>query len=126
MVNPYINRYRNAEYLQYMKDILELVNLQGVYTIINYSKKCFVNVGNKNRRSIPTSTITQEIIALDDHRDKAFIGIKTLATNEKYTVLLSELDVLTKQYNLVVDNRTNTNGGINVDTDISSIINEEE
>lgn len=34
MISPYLSRYRNAEYLQYMKDIIRIVNQVDVDTLL--------------------------------------------------------------------------------------------
>ncbi|MBL0683800.1 DUF6261 family protein [Aquimarina mytili] len=80
MNTPYLNRYRNGEFLQYMKDILELVNQQDVDALQLTSQKNalepIVNNINTVFQQSQGSTLTQEIIALDERRDRAIIGIR--------------------------------------------------
>ncbi|CAM1345729.1 DUF6261 family protein [Tenacibaculum amylolyticum] len=88
MVSPYLNRYRNAEYLQYMKDIVKLVNQQDVAALSLTEPRDaladFITAIEAAYQQEQGSAITQEIIALDEERDKAFIGIKTVVTGYTY------------------------------------------
>ncbi|REH56729.1 hypothetical protein C7448_101772 [Tenacibaculum gallaicum] len=82
MNSPYLNRYRNGEYLQYMKDILQLVNLQDVdaLALTNPTNELttIVNRIDVLYQQVQGSTLTQEIITLDTRRDKAISGIKMI------------------------------------------------
>ncbi|MHC9088635.1 DUF6261 family protein [Tenacibaculum sp. IMCC1] len=82
MNSPYLNRYRNGEYLQYMKDILQLVNLQDVdvLALTNPTNELttIVNRIDSLYQQVQGSTLTQEIITLDTRRDKAISGIKMI------------------------------------------------
>ncbi|MEY8860822.1 DUF6261 family protein [Tenacibaculum singaporense] len=84
MNSPYLNRYRNGEYLQYMKDILQLVNLQDVdaLALTNPTNELttIVNRIDSLYQQVQGSSLTQEIIALDTRRDKAITGIRTLVS----------------------------------------------
>lgn len=88
MVSPYLNRYRNAEFLQYMKDVVKLVNLQDVDTLkLTVPRDVLHNTTLEIEEvylQVQGSTITKEIIALDTRRDKAFMGIKTVAAGFAY------------------------------------------
>ncbi|WP_417785974.1 hypothetical protein [Tenacibaculum sp.] len=67
MNSPYLNRYRNGEYLQYMKDILQLVNLQDVdaLALTNPTNELttIVNRIDSLYQQVQGSSLTQEIIA---------------------------------------------------------------
>ncbi|WP_417800115.1 DUF6261 family protein [Tenacibaculum sp.] len=84
MNNPYLNQYRNGEYLQYMKDILQLVNLQDIdaLALTNPTNELttLVNRIDSLYQQVQGNSLTQEIIALDTRRDKAITGIKTLVS----------------------------------------------
>ncbi|MEW7279896.1 DUF6261 family protein [Aquimarina sp. 2201CG1-2-11] len=83
MTTPYLNRYRNSEYLQYMKDILELVNKQDVEELrLTHQKNelvPLVDAINDVFLQAQGSDITKEITALDERRDRAIVGIKTVS-----------------------------------------------
>ena len=85
---PYLNRYRNGEYLQYMKDILELVNQQDTDSLQLSTQKdaleTTVSAIDAIFQKSQGSAITQEIIALDERRDKALIGIRSILDGYTY------------------------------------------
>lgn len=88
MTAPYVTRYRNGEYLQYMKDVLELVNKQDVTTLLLTAQRddlttIVTSIDEAFQQSLG-SALTQEIIDLDERRDKAFIGFKTLLNGFTY------------------------------------------
>lgn len=88
MVNAYVNRYRNAEYLQYMKDVVKLVNKQDVNVLLLVNQrdalvKKVIKIEEIYQQG-QGSSLTQEIIDLDARRDSAFIGIKTLVNSYGY------------------------------------------
>ncbi len=87
MNTPYLNRYRNGEFLQYMKDILKIVNQQDVDALQLTAQKNelqpIVNTINNVFQQSQASTLTQEIIALDERRDRAIIGLR--AVSEAFT-----------------------------------------
>ncbi len=80
MNDPMLARYRNSEFLQYMKDVLELVNAQEVGTLqLTTQRDALATVTSQIDdlfQQEQSSGITQELIDLDDRRDKAFMGIK--------------------------------------------------
>ncbi|KAB8152353.1 hypothetical protein EZY14_015030 [Kordia sp. TARA_039_SRF] len=77
---PVFSRYRNSEFLQYMKDVLELVNAQDVDVLqLTAQRDALATVTNQIDdlfQQEKSSGITQELIELDTRRDKAFMGIK--------------------------------------------------
>ncbi|WP_298427919.1 DUF6261 family protein [uncultured Kordia sp.] len=87
METPVYSRYRNSELLQYMKDVLELVNANDVDVLQLTTQRdalatLIAQMDNLFQQE-QSSGITQELIDLDDRRDKAFIGIKaTLEANQ--------------------------------------------
>ena len=89
METPIYSRYRNSELLQYMKDVLELVNANDVDVLqLTTQRDALATLTNQMDdlfQQEQSSGITQELIDLDDRRDKAFIGIKaTLEANQYY------------------------------------------
>lgn len=88
MTTAYLTRYRNGEYLQYMKDVLVLVNLQDVALLeLTEQRDTLNSLTNQIDEAFLQSlgsALTQEIILLDERRDKAFIGIKTLLSGYTY------------------------------------------
>ena len=87
MISPYLTRYRHGEYLQYMKDVLELVKAQDVDALL---------------LTEPTQSLTLKTAKIEAH--------KVLSVNDAYAKLLDKLAVLTTQYNQLIDNRTTTGG----------------
>ncbi|OED39852.1 hypothetical protein AB832_03820 [Flavobacteriaceae bacterium (ex Bugula neritina AB1)] len=82
---PYLNRYRNGEYLQYMKDVLQLVNdasLDTLTTQVGALNPIVDNIDAAFQQS-QGSTLTQEIINLDERRDRAIVGLRS--TTDGYT-----------------------------------------
>lgn len=77
---PVFSRYRNSEFLQYMKDVLELVNAQDVDVLqLTAQRDALATVTNQIDdlfQQEKSSGITQELINLDARRDRAFMGIK--------------------------------------------------
>ncbi len=80
MNDPMLARYRNSEFLQYMKDVLELVNANDVDVLqVTAQRDALATLITKMDdlfQQEQGSGITQELIDLDDRRDKAFMGIK--------------------------------------------------
>ena len=80
MEKPTFDRYRNSEFLQYMKDVLELVNAHDVDTLqLTTQRDTLATITHQMDdlfQQDQSSRITQELIELDDRRDKAFMGIK--------------------------------------------------
>lgn len=87
-MNPYLNRFRHGEYLQYMRDVLTLLNKQDVTALqLNEQVAELTTITNSIDAAFKQSkgsAITQEIIALDDKRDRAIVGIRMLANTYKY------------------------------------------
>ncbi len=84
---PVFSRYRNSEFLQYMKDVLELVNAHDVATLqLTTQHGALTTLTNQMDNLFQqeqSSGITQELVDLDNRRDAAFMGIKsTLEANE--------------------------------------------
>lgn len=77
---PVFSRYRNSEFLQYMKDVLELVNANDVDALqLTTQRDALATLTDQMDNLFQqeqSSGITQELIDLDTRRDKAFMGIK--------------------------------------------------
>ncbi|WP_046759155.1 DUF6261 family protein [Kordia jejudonensis] len=77
---PVFSRYRNSEFLQYMKDVLELVNANDVDVLQLTTQRDTLAILTNQMDNLfqqeQSSGITQELIDLDARRDKAFMGIK--------------------------------------------------
>ncbi|MGH1388354.1 DUF6261 family protein [Kordia sp.] len=77
---PVFSRYRNSEFLQYMKDVLELVNANDVDVLQLTTQRDALATLTSQMDNLfqqeQSSGITQELIDLDTRRDKAFMGIK--------------------------------------------------
>ncbi|KAB8154207.1 hypothetical protein EZY14_007150 [Kordia sp. TARA_039_SRF] len=88
METPNFSRYRNSEFLQYLKDVLELVNSQDVdtlqLTVPRDGLQAVVTQMDNLFQQEQSSGITQELIRLDERRDKAFIGLKVLLEAHEY------------------------------------------
>ena len=80
MEKPTLDRFRNSEFLQYMKDVLELVNTNDVDALqVTTQRDALATLTNQMDdlfQQEQSSGITQELIDLDARRDKAFMGIK--------------------------------------------------
>ena len=90
MTTPYVTRYRNGGYLQYMKDVLELVNKQDVTLLSLVNQRdalasLVAQIDEAFQQSLG-SALTQEVIELDERRDKAFIGFKSVLNGFTYHV----------------------------------------
>ncbi|CAL2105567.1 conserved hypothetical protein [Tenacibaculum sp. 190524A02b] len=86
--SPYLSRYRNGEYLQYMKDILKLLDLKDLETLkltnpTNTLREAVVAINDVFQQE-KGSDITLEIKAFDDRRDKAITGLKTTVNGLSY------------------------------------------
>lgn len=77
---PFLNRYRNGEFLQYLKDVLQLLSEQDInalllaqqYNTLQPLVASIDAVFKQNQGSI----ITQDLVTLDEQRDKAFTGLR--------------------------------------------------
>jgi len=82
MNTPMLDRYRNSEFLQYMKDVLGLLDAHDVSALSlttqynNLNEQ--INLMDGLFQQQLSSGITQELIDIDTTRDKAFSGIKGL------------------------------------------------
>ncbi|AXG72436.1 hypothetical protein KORDIASMS9_04710 [Kordia sp. SMS9] len=88
METPNFSRYRNSEFLQYVKDVLELVNAQDVVnlqlTTPRDNLQAVVDQMDNLFQQEQSSGITQELIDLDERRDKAFMGLKGLLESHQH------------------------------------------
>lgn len=88
MTNPYLNRYRNAEYIQYMKDVLALLEPHNVKELNISQQKAALNTAVIELRTVfkqaQSSSLTPEIVALDERRDKAIVGLRTMTQGFSY------------------------------------------
>jgi len=88
MNTPYLNRYRNGEYLQYMTDIINLVNKQDPTTLqLNTpldGLKPIVDKIDQIFKLSQGSGLTQQLISLDDQRDGAIVGLRSITNGYTY------------------------------------------
>jgi hypothetical protein len=88
METPNFSRYRNSEFLQYLKDVLELVNAQDVealqLTLQRDGLQAEVSQLDTLFQQEQSSGFTEELLDLDERRDKAFIGLKGLLEAHQY------------------------------------------
>ncbi|MFC5047538.1 DUF6261 family protein [Aquimarina hainanensis] len=88
MNSPYLHRYRNGEYLQYMKDILELVNEQdtNALQLTNYVNNLLPLIDKIEIAFLKSqgNGLTKDILALDERRDRAIVGLRGLTDSYKY------------------------------------------
>ncbi|MGH1387453.1 DUF6261 family protein [Kordia sp.] len=88
METPVYSRYRNSELLQYMKDVLELVNANDVDSLQLTTQRdalaTLIAQMDDLFQQEQSSGITQELIDLDNRRDVAFTGIKATLEASQY------------------------------------------
>ncbi|MEW7278455.1 DUF6261 family protein [Aquimarina sp. 2201CG1-2-11] len=99
MNTPYLNRYRNGEYLQYMTDFLELLKKQDVEALQLTEPKALLtpivdNIDAAFKQS-QRSELTQEVIALDERRDRAIVGLKAVTSSYQYHYNKNVVDAAT-------------------------------
>ncbi|CAL2095785.1 DUF6261 family protein [Tenacibaculum sp. 190524A02b] len=103
MTNPNLIRYRNVEFVQYLRQTLETINKQEVAELqLTEPLNTLTTVFNKLFDAFQLaqgSAITKEIQALDARRDKAVTGIRTLVV--AYGSHFEE--AIATQANLVLD-----------------------
>lgn len=113
---PYLNRYRNGEYLQYMNDALKIVNDQDSDALVLTEKvtaltSLIVNMESIYKQSLG-SELTKEIQALDDRRDTAIKGIQLIAqaySNHFDAQKVAAANVLLQLFNSYGENITRRN-----------------
>ncbi|CAL2089771.1 conserved protein of unknown function [Tenacibaculum sp. 190524A02b] len=88
MINLYLNRYRHGEYIQYMRDVISLLNNEDTEAL---QLKTYVNTLTEITNSVDAaykqskaSEMTPEVEALDTKRDRAIVGIRKLAITYTY------------------------------------------
>lgn len=101
---PYLNRYRNAEFLQYMTDVLDLLANHDLETLAiqpqHNELAPLVNKIDAVFKQSQGSGLTKDIIALDARRDSAIVGIRSIV--EGYTYHFEEGTAIAA--NLLKDN----------------------
>ncbi|CAA0222293.1 DUF6261 family protein [Tenacibaculum maritimum] len=79
---PFLNRYRYGEFLQYLKDVLKLLAEQDVtalqLTQQQNNLQPLVTAIDTVFKQDQGSIITQELVHLDEQRDKALTGLRYL------------------------------------------------
>jgi hypothetical protein len=103
---PYLNRYRNGEFLQYTKDVLQLLDEQDIVALnlttqYNALQPQVTAIDTVFKQS-QASDITQELITLDTQRDDALSGLRSVINGYQYhyqetiasaaSVLLANID----------------------------------
>ncbi|MGG8495261.1 DUF6261 family protein [Tenacibaculum sp. TC6] len=88
MISPYLTRYRHGEYLQYMKDVLELVKAQDVDVLLLTEptqsltlKTAKIEAAYKQQAG---SELSQELVDLDTVRDRTIVGIRFVVEGYTY------------------------------------------
>ncbi len=88
MNSPYLTRFRNGEYLRYMKDVLDIVNAQDLDILLltettNNLSSAVASINNAYQQSLG-SALTKDVTALDDRRGNAIIGIRAVVKGFTY------------------------------------------
>lgn len=82
MRKPRLGNYRNSEFLQYMKDVLELVNRYDVHLLgLTEQHDALATLTDKLDavfQQEQRNKITQELLDLDAKRDRIYKGIKSV------------------------------------------------
>ncbi len=85
---PYLNRYRHGEFLQYLKDILQLLGEQDIaalqLTTQHDALQPQVAAIDAAFKQSQGSEITQELITLDEQRDNALTGLRAVINGYQY------------------------------------------
>ncbi|WP_378186836.1 DUF6261 family protein [Aquimarina sp. W85] len=88
MNTPYFSRYRHAEFLQYLFDVTNLLNKQDLAALKLEEPKTALETAiqkiDKAFKQAQGSKITQDIIEMDERRDRAITGLRTLLEGYKY------------------------------------------
>ncbi len=107
MIGPYLSRYRNAEFVQYISQVVTTINKQDVDTLLlteplTELSELLTTLENAYRHTLG-SPITPEIVALDKKRDNALRGFKMTinaytASDDATEVTIANrlLDIITK------------------------------
>ncbi|MBQ4820020.1 DUF6261 family protein [Aquimarina sp. MMG016] len=111
MNTPYLNRYRNGEYLQYMTDFSELLNKQDLDALQLTETKAIldplVSKIDAAFKQSQGSGLTQEVIALDERRDRAIVGLRGITDSFKYHFDKSISDAADVLNNIIVSHGDN-------------------
>lgn len=88
MNTPYLVRYRNGEFLQYMTDVLQLIDSQNAKTLklevqVGALQPLVTQIDNAYKQS-QGSHLTQEVTALDETRDRYLTGIRSVIEGYTY------------------------------------------
>jgi len=86
---PHLSRYRHGEFLQYMLDFSELLNKKNVKALHLFNQKSaldavLVKIEEICRQSRSNGTTNQEVVALDERRDRAVVGLKAITAAYTY------------------------------------------
>lgn len=88
MNTPYLKRFRNGEYLQYMTDVLELLSKKNLKNLQleaqNNKLQSATQQIDAAFKKVQGSELTQEIIEIDNRRDNALKGLKSIFDSFKY------------------------------------------
>ncbi len=88
MNTPYFTRYRHGEFLQYLVDVLTIVDKEDLNALLLQPQRDQLQtltdqIDDLFNRS-QASAITQQLIALDDRRDRAIVGIRAYIESYQY------------------------------------------
>lgn len=85
---PYLSRYRNAEYIQYLTDVLAFLEPHDLTALQLAAPQAALAAVledlNTAYKSTQGSEITPEIAALDERRDRAIVGLRGIVENLTY------------------------------------------
>lgn len=88
MNTPYLSRYRHSEYIQYMTDVLALLAPYDVDTLQLAEPQgalaAVLAQLNAAFKHIQGSELTAEIVALDNRRDRAIVGVRGITSGFAY------------------------------------------
>ncbi len=88
MNTPYFARYRHSEFLQYLVDVLTIADKEDLNALQLQSQRDQLQtlvdqIDDLFNRS-QASSITQQLIAIDDRRDRAIVGIRAYIESHQY------------------------------------------
>ncbi|CAL2085299.1 DUF6261 family protein [Tenacibaculum sp. 190524A02b] len=96
MISSFFYRFKHLEIIQYLDQVIAIVNKEDVSTLLLTDSLTALNVKLSALQAVYKQTrgsvITKEIEAIDDRRDKAIRGLKTVVTG--YTHYFTEAESL--------------------------------
>lgn len=85
---PFLHRYPNTSYLQYMKDVIGILNQHDIVALkLSRQTGVFQSMVNRMNEAYELSQgsgLTEEIIKLDEKRNRAILGLKNVTEGYTY------------------------------------------